>query len=98
MIIRPRPQADNSPFRSATPSDRCTYHGRLSYRPDLADLLIQAATLHGENSERDHEVGDLQDLFFACWHVMTPEQRALALSDPAVKIVLSLPEYNGLVY
>ena len=66
--------------------------------PDFASLLIQAATLRGENSEPDHEVGDLQDLFLACWHVMSPEQRALALSDPAVKILLSLPEYNGLVY
>ena len=50
--------------------------------PDFASLLIQAATLRGENSEPDHEVGDLQDLFLACWHMMSPEQRALALSDP----------------
>jgi len=66
--------------------------------PDFANLLIEAATLHGENSEPDHEVGDLQELFLACWLVMSPEQRALALSDPAVEIVLSLPEYKDIVF
>ncbi len=65
-------------------------------RPDFAILLMEAARLHGENSEPDHDVGDLQDLLFACWLVMSPEQRALALSDPAVVSVLDFPEYEDI--
>lgn len=64
--------------------------------PDFANLLTEAARRHGENSEPDHEAGDLQDFFFACWLVMSPEQRALALSDPAVISVLDGPEYDDL--
>jgi len=65
--------------------------------PDFANLLVEAARLHGENSEADHEVGDLQDLFFACWSVMTPGQRALALSDPAIVSILLSPEYEDIM-
>ncbi len=60
---------------------------------EFGDLLVEAARLHGENSEPDHEVGDLQDFFLACWYVMSPEQRALALTDPAVEIVLGGLDY-----
>jgi hypothetical protein len=62
----------------------------------FAELLLEAARLHGENSEPDHEVGDLQSLFLACWSVMTPEQRASALFDPDVQDVLDGPEYEQL--
>jgi len=65
--------------------------------PNFANFLMEAARLHGENSEPDHEVGDLQDLFFACWLVMTPEQRALVLSDPAITNLLDCPEYEDIV-
>ena len=65
--------------------------------PDFASLLIEAARFHGENSEPDHEVGDLQDLFLACWPVMSPEQRALALSDSAVQSLFDSPEYEELI-
>jgi hypothetical protein len=64
---------------------------------EYALLLMEAARLHGENSEPDHEVGDLQDLFFACWRVMSPEQRALALSDPTVVRLFDTPEYSDAV-
>lgn len=37
--------------------------------------LIDAAKQHGEDSEPDHEVGDLQDLLRAMWELLTPEQR-----------------------
>ncbi len=66
--------------------------------PEFANLLLEAARLHGENSEPDHEIGDLQDLFVACWLVMSPEQRALALSDPAVQDLFDCPEYTGLFH
>lgn len=39
------------------------------------EQLIDAAQAHGEESEPDHEVGDLQDLVRSCWEIMTPAQR-----------------------
>jgi hypothetical protein len=64
---------------------------------DFAESLLEAARLHGENSEPDHEVGDLQTLFVACWSVMSPEQRALALVDTDVLFMLDGLEYIGLL-
>jgi hypothetical protein len=34
-----------------------------------------ATFVHGEDSEGDHEVGALQDLFRAAWDLMTEEQK-----------------------
>jgi hypothetical protein len=71
-------------------------------RPDLtsqefATRLLEAARLHGEDSDDpDHEVGDLQTFFLACWSVMSPEQRALFLSDPVVQDVIDGPEHEDL--
>ncbi len=56
--------------------------------------LIECAATHGENSEPDHEVGDLQDLLVSCWSVMSPEQRGLALSEPRAQAVMAGPEYE----
>ena len=56
--------------------------------------LLECAVAHGENSEPDHEVGDLQDLLVACWSVMSPAQRGLALSEPRVQAVMDGPEYE----
>ena len=42
---------------------------------DRLELLIDAATAHGEKSESDHEVGDLQDILRVCWKLLTPEQQ-----------------------
>lgn len=39
------------------------------------ERLIDAARAHGEQSDPDHEVGDLQGILRDCWAVMTPEQR-----------------------
>ena len=76
--------------------------GRLPNLPiytslDFAESLLEAARLHGENSEPDHEVGDLQTLFVACWSVMSPEQRALVLVDPDVLFLLDGLEYSDLL-
>lgn len=49
---------------------------------------ISAAQTHGENSDPDHEVGDLQDMLRAVWEIMTPEQREEALaSDEFVNVL-----------
>lgn len=42
---------------------------------DFIEDLLAAAGAHGQLSEPDHEVGDLQDALRACWSIMTPEQR-----------------------
>lgn len=42
---------------------------------DFIEDLIAAAGAHGQLSEPDHEVGDLQDALRMCWSIMTPEQR-----------------------
>ena len=59
-------------------------------------LLLAAAQSHGENSEPDHEVGDLQTIFQACWSVMTPEQRAEMLSAREMRELLDGPEFEEL--
>lgn len=50
--------------------------------------LIRAAQQHGEDSEPDHEVGDLQDLLRSVWQLLTPGQRAAALRSQQVSDVL----------
>lgn len=57
---------------------------------------MEGARLHGENSEPDHEVGDLAAFLVACWSAMLPEQRALALSNTEVQDVIGGPDYNFL--
>lgn len=64
---------------------------------DFCFILLECAREHGENSDPDHEVGDLQDLFVSCWRVMTPDQRRRALADPEVQTVMEGPEYEDLL-
>jgi hypothetical protein len=44
----------------------------------LVEKIIEAAKTHGEESEPDMEVGDLQGALRAAWTVMSPEQRKAA--------------------
>jgi hypothetical protein len=53
------------------------------------DTYTHAAFVHGEDSEGDHEVGDLQDLFRAAWSLMTEEQKVDFLFTDHAKAVLS---------
>jgi hypothetical protein len=45
--------------------------------------LIDAAAKHGQDSDPDHEVGDLQEFLRLAWELMTDEQceRLMALAD-----------------
>jgi hypothetical protein len=45
------------------------------------EKLILAAQHHGEDSESDHEVGDLQDLLRACWATMPPKARRAVFDE-----------------
>lgn len=58
------------------------------------ELILSAAKAHGENSEPDHEVGDLQAALRCAWGLMTPGQRAALLRDGTVAEQLEneLPE------
>jgi hypothetical protein len=53
------------------------------------ETVIQAARAHGEDSDPDHEVGDLQDALRVAWDVMTQLQRAQFMDDEQVKAVLA---------
>ena len=41
----------------------------------LRDELLEAARLHGEESEPEHEAGDLIEIVTACWELLSDEQR-----------------------
>lgn len=53
------------------------------------DTYTHAAFVHVEESEGDHEVGDLQDLLWAAWGLMTDEQKIDFLFTDEAKAVLS---------
>ena len=41
----------------------------------LLEELLAAAKAHGDESEPDHEVGDLQGLLTSCWNRLSPDQQ-----------------------
>lgn len=49
--------------------------------PRELQRLLDNARRHGEKSEPEHEVGDLQQALWALWNHMRPEDRAAALAD-----------------
>jgi hypothetical protein len=49
------------------------------------NVLVRGAEQHGEDSEPDHEVGDLQELLILMWGLLTPEQRVAFVSMPQVR-------------
>jgi hypothetical protein len=48
------------------------------------ERYIDAALQHGEDSEPDHEVGDLQDYLRVMWDLLTPEQQSQFARDERV--------------
>lgn len=55
---------------------------------DKLQMLLAAATNHGNISEPDHEVGDLQELLSAAWSIMDEPQREQLLKSPEASSVL----------
>lgn len=47
------------------------------------EQVFAAAKAHGEQTEPDHEIGDLQDLVWACFHTMSDEQGETVLAEMA---------------
>lgn len=53
------------------------------------DVFLAAAKMHGEESEPDHEAGDLQEFFRASYRLLNPEQRAHVAADQSVLLHLN---------
>ena len=60
----------------------------------LKDLetVFEMAKQHGEDSDPDHEVGDLQELLRQAWEIMSPEQRLKLLQSDGSTCIF---EING---
>ena len=52
------------------------------------EFYLETAAMHGEASEPDHEVGDLQQLLRSMWGLLLPEQKLLFAHNPEVQAVL----------
>lgn len=52
------------------------------------EFYIAAAQQHGEDSDPDHEVGDLQDHLRTMWRLLTAEQRKAFALDEGVHATL----------
>jgi hypothetical protein len=50
--------------------------------------LLDAARVHGDNSEGDHEIGDLQMFLQLTWAQLTPDQRAKVMANSEVKATI----------
>lgn len=55
---------------------------------DILKKLMDAARQHGEDSDPDHEVGDLQDLLVAAWELLPLSAKAELLDSAVVENVL----------
>jgi len=45
---------------------------------DPLDQILESAERHGQDSDPDHEVGDLQDALRIVWALLTPAARVKA--------------------
>lgn len=54
-------------------------------QPTGVELILEAARLHGENSESEHEVGDLQDAIRLIWGILSVEQKRKVMNDRALQ-------------
>lgn len=52
-------------------------------KADLLAKLLAAAEAHGQQSEPEHEVGDLQVLLRSCWERLTPAQQRAVYQEHA---------------
>ncbi|MEJ8837632.1 hypothetical protein [Ramlibacter sp. AN1133] len=62
----------------------------------VVESLIEVAQRHGEDSDPDHEVGDLQDFLRATWEVLAPGQRAALLCSAEISSVVEGATGEGL--
>lgn len=71
----------------------------MTHEHKLLDIhfYTTAAQQHGQDSDPDHEVGDLQDMLRAMWALLTPAQRVAFASSDAVQqtLELALPDFTS---
>jgi hypothetical protein len=48
---------------------------------ELLAKLLNAAEEHGQESDTDHEVGDLRTILETCWKVMNPVQQIMVYNE-----------------
>lgn len=53
------------------------------------EFYRNAAKNHGQDSEPEHEVGDLQGFLRAIWTLTSQEQRHAFAKSPAVQMILA---------
>lgn len=56
--------------------------------PRLLETIIAAADQHGQDSEPEHQVGDLEDVARAMWKMLTPSQKVGLLNSREVESIL----------
>jgi hypothetical protein len=57
--------------------------------PDDIEIVIVAAQRHGEDSEPDHEVGDLQEALRLAWNFMSHAMRNDFMTHATIKDLLA---------
>ena len=64
------------------------------------EFLLKAAKQHGDDSDPDHETGDLQDHMRRMWEILSPAQRAhfMALPDTREAVELGFMSMADGVY
>lgn len=71
------------PVKPLTPEER-----EKARTDPLIDKVLEAATAHGEASEPDHEVGDLQQALRTAWELLGPVEREKFIASYEVKEIL----------
>ena len=71
-LLNERPTTDSVPFMP----------------PRLVEGVIRGAELHGEESEPDMEIGDLQGALRAAYKLLSPSKREAFLATEEVKSIL----------
>jgi hypothetical protein len=52
------------------------------------ERLLGAAASHGEQSEPEHEVGDLQEILIAIWSVLDKKTKSKVMSHSQIEAIL----------
>lgn len=63
---------------------------------DFVSVLFRAAEQHGQDSEPDHEVGDLQDIIVCLYERLSLEQRKEVAEDPRICAIIDYALEGGL--
>ncbi len=86
-MARKRP-ADDVPIQPLTEAERF----KVRTEP-LLDAILQAAEAHGEESEPEMQVGDLEQALRVAWELLPGAERLKMVESFEVKEILSwLPE------